>query len=126
MAMGGGAETSAPAQPDPRRPNYLELFSDLAYIFAMITLSKELLHNLTWVGLGQVVVLLLPFTLIWALSAWVGDRLDLNKPSVVPLITGTMAGSLLMAGAVPEAYGDQGLLFAVTYLSIHYLSIIHI
>ncbi|MFC6017868.1 low temperature requirement protein A [Plantactinospora solaniradicis] len=120
MAMGGDAETSRPAQPDPSRPSYLELFFDLAYVFALIALSRVLLDELTWVGLGQILVLLLAFTLIWALSAWVGDRLDLTRPSVAPLIIGIMAGSLLMAGAVPEAYGDRGLLFTVTYLSIHY------
>ncbi|MBE1487456.1 low temperature requirement protein A [Plantactinospora soyae] len=120
MATGGDAGNPAPAQPDPSRPNYLELFFDLAYIFALITLSKKALHDLTWVGLAQTLVLLLAFTLIWALSAWVGDRLDLNQPSVAPLVLGIMAGSLLMAGVVPEAYGDRGLLFAVAYLSIHF------
>jgi low temperature requirement protein LtrA len=120
MATGGDAGTPPPAQPDPSRPHYLELFFDLAYVFALIALSKELLHDLTWAGLGRTLVLLLAFTLIWALSAWVGDRLDLNRPSVAPLVIGIMAGSLMMAGAVPEAYGDRGLLLAVTYLSVHY------
>ncbi|MEN3611589.1 low temperature requirement protein A [Plantactinospora sp. ZYX-F-223] len=122
MAMRGEAGEPAPAsaRPDPTRPTYLELFFDLAYIFALIVVTEELLNDLSWGGTGRAVVLFLAFTLIWALATWAGDLLDLTRPTVVPQVVGVMAGSLLLAGTVPEAYQEGGLLFAVTYLAIHF------
>ncbi|GAB3970727.1 low temperature requirement protein A [Plantactinospora veratri] len=122
MATSGEAGEPAPAavQPDSTRPTYLELFFDLAYVFALIVVTRELLDDLSWGGAGRAVVLFLAFTLIWALATWAGDLLDLTRPSVVPQVVGVMAGSLLLAGMVPDAYHQGGLLFAVTYLTIHF------
>ncbi|MDZ5441587.1 low temperature requirement protein A [Micromonospora sp. 4G57] len=119
MAAEGSAGAAAPTQRDPGRPAYLELFFDLVYIFALITLAKTLAVDLTWTGVGETLVLLLAFTLVWAVTAWAADTLDLARPAVQVQFIGVAAASLLLAAAAPDAYGERGLLFAVTYLVIH-------
>ncbi|RKR92478.1 low temperature requirement protein LtrA [Micromonospora pisi] len=109
----------APRAPLPARPTFPELFFDLVYVFALIFLSRKLVDDLSWTGAAQTLVLLLTFTLIWALTAWAGDSLTQDRPLVAPQLIGVMAGSLLMAAMISDAYGRRGLVFAVTYVTIH-------
>ncbi|MET8909550.1 low temperature requirement protein A [Micromonospora sp. NPDC004551] len=113
---------------DPRdsaRPAFLELFFDLAYVFAMISLVKTLADEVSWTGAGETLVLLLAFTLVWAVTTWAADTLDLMRPAVQVQFIGVAAGSLLLAAAAPEAYDGRGLLFAITYSAIHLGSTIY-
>ncbi|RZU75393.1 low temperature requirement protein LtrA [Micromonospora kangleipakensis] len=119
MAAEGGAGAAAPAQRDPGRPAFMELFFDLVYVFALISLAKTLAADLTWTGVGETLVLLLAFTLVWALTTWGAGIVDLARPAVQVQFIGVAAASLLLAAAAPDAYGERGLLFAVTYLAIH-------
>ncbi|MET8834194.1 low temperature requirement protein A [Micromonospora sp. NPDC004540] len=119
MARDGGADAAAPAPRDPGRPAFLELFFDLAYVVAMISLVKTLGADVSWTGAGETLVLLLAFTLVWALATWSADTLDLARPAVQVHIVGVAAASLLLAAAAPDAYDGRGVLFAVTYLAIH-------
>ncbi|MFE9189498.1 low temperature requirement protein A [Micromonospora sp. NPDC007208] len=115
--MRGDAGVAVPAQPDPARPATLELFFDLAYVFVLLALSEKLLSELTWVGAWQTLILLLAFSLLWALTAWAGDAVDLSEPLIGPQVVLVMAGSLLLASVVADAYGNSGLLFAIVYLT---------
>ncbi|SCL37868.1 Low temperature requirement protein LtrA [Micromonospora rhizosphaerae] len=119
MAAERGTNAAAPAEPDPGRPAFLELFFDLVYVFALISLVKTLAVDLTLTGVGKTLVLLLAFTLVWALTTWAADTLDLARPAVQVQFIGVAAASLLLAAAAPDAYDERGLLFAVTYLAIH-------
>ena len=119
MAAEGGAEAARATRRDRGRPAFLELFFDLVYVFALVSLTKTLAADLTWSGTARTLVLLFAFTLVWALTTWAADTIDLNRPVVQVQVVGVAAASLLLAAAVPEAYGERGLLFAVTYLAIH-------
>ncbi|MFE9691937.1 low temperature requirement protein A [Micromonospora sp. NPDC005806] len=119
MVREGGADAAASAQRDPGRPAFLELFFDLVFVFAMISLVKTLAADVSWTGVGETLVLLLAFTLVWALTTWAADTLDLARPAVQVHYIGVAAASLLLAAAAPDAYDGRGLLFAVTYLTIH-------
>ncbi|MGC4814905.1 low temperature requirement protein A [Micromonospora sp. DT228] len=112
---------AAAAPPDPglERPAFLELFFDLVYVFALITLATVLADNLSWTGLAETVVLLLGFTMIWALTVWGADSVDLTRPSGQGQFIWVAAASLLLAALAADAYGDRALLFATTYVVIH-------
>ncbi|MEV4626130.1 low temperature requirement protein A [Micromonospora sp. NPDC049523] len=124
MANDGSTEAETSAQ-EAERPAFLELFFDLVYVFALLSLADKLVNRMTWAGAGQVLVLLLAFTLIWVLTAWTGSTADLSRPMAQPQVIWAMAGSLLLAAAVPDAYGSRGLLFAITYVLIHLGSILY-
>ncbi|MGC4874695.1 low temperature requirement protein A [Micromonospora sp. DT43] len=118
MATDGDAAAAMPTDPDLGRPAFLELFFDLVYVFALVTLATMLAKDLTWTGLAEVLVLLLAFTMIWALTVWTADTIDLTRPSGQGHLISVAAASLLLAAAAADAYGDRALLFAVTFLAI--------
>ena len=70
MTTDGGAAAASPPDPGLERPAFLELFFDLVYVFALVTLATVLADDLTWTGVAKTLVLLLGFTMIWALTVW--------------------------------------------------------
>ncbi|WP_433126493.1 low temperature requirement protein A [Micromonospora sp. CA-240977] len=118
-ATDSGAAAASPPDPGLERPAFLELFFDLVYIFALVTLATVLAGNLSWTGLAETLVLLLGFTMIWALTVWGADSINLTRPSGQGQFIWVAAASLLLAALAADAYGDRGLLFATTYVVIH-------
>jgi low temperature requirement protein LtrA len=102
----------------PQRPTFLELFFDLAFVLAFFQLSHRLTQDLTWHGALQTLVLLLALWFVWYITAGITDRLDPQRPAVRLLVIATMLGTLVIAAALPEAFGRRGLVFATVYVAI--------
>jgi low temperature requirement protein LtrA len=96
----------------------LELFYDLVFVFAITQVSHFLLEHLTWEGAGQAALVLLVVWWSWNYTTWVTNELDPESITVRMLLIGLMLASFLMAVAIPEAFGDRGLLFAGAYVAI--------
>ncbi len=96
----------------------LELFYDLVFVFAVTQVSHHLLGHLSWAGAGQSAILLVAVWWSWNYTTWVTNELDPESPVVRMVIVGVMLGSLLMAVAIPRAFGDRALLFAGAYVAI--------
>src|SRR3954451_22434502 len=94
----------------------LELFYDLVFVFAVTQISHLLLHELTWKGLGKAAIILLVVWWAWNYTTWVMNELDPESPAVRALLITATLLSLLMAVAVPEAFGSRALLFACSYV----------
>jgi low temperature requirement protein LtrA len=103
---------------DEQRATTLELFYDLVFVFAITQISHLLLEHLTWEGVGQSLVTLLAVWWSWNYTTWVTNELDPESVVVRLLIIALMLASLLMAIAIPEAFGDRALLFAGAYVAI--------
>jgi low temperature requirement protein LtrA len=97
---------------------FLELFYDLVFVFAVTQVSHLLLEHLTWEGAGQAGLVLLVVWWAWQYTTWVTNELDPESTLVRLLLIGLMLASLLMAIAIPEAFGDRALLFAGSYVAI--------
>ncbi|MEU4481851.1 low temperature requirement protein A [Micromonospora sp. NPDC023966] len=97
----------------------LELFFDLAFVFALTQLSRVLVSNLTWSGAYQTFVLLLALWWIWTVTAWLTNRLDPRRPAVQLVVLGTMIASLVMAAVLTDAFGERGLVFASVSAVLH-------
>ena len=54
----------------------------------------------------------------WNYTTWVTNELDPDSVVVRLLLIGLMFASLLMAVAIPEAFGERGMLFAASYVAI--------
>jgi low temperature requirement protein LtrA len=104
---------------EPPRAVFLELFFDLVFVYALAQLSQEWLQHLTWTGTFQSLLLLLTLWWVWSVTAWVTDLYDPRRPSIQLVVIATMLGTLLMAAALPQAFGRWGLIFAGTYVAIH-------
>jgi low temperature requirement protein LtrA len=109
----------------PRRPGAegqratsLELFYDLVFVFAITQVSHLLLAHLTWEGAGQSTLVLLVVWWAWNYTTWVTNELDPESIAVRGVLIAIMLASLLLAVAIPEAFGERALLFAGSYVAI--------
>jgi low temperature requirement protein LtrA len=103
---------------EQQRATTLELFYDLVFVFAITQVSHLLLQHLTWEGAGQAVLVLLVVWWAWNYTTWVTNELDPDSPVVRLVLIAIMLASLLMAVAIPQAFGDRALLFAGSYVAI--------
>jgi low temperature requirement protein LtrA len=101
-----------------QRATTLELFYDLVFVFAITQVSHLLLEHLTWEGAGQSALVLLVVWWSWNYTTWVTNELDPESVVVRLLLIAMMLASLLMAIAIPDAFGDKALLFAASYVAI--------
>jgi low temperature requirement protein LtrA len=96
----------------------VELFFDLVYVFAVTQLSHQILADLSLAGVARAVFLLLVVWWAWIYTTWMANWFDPDSPAVRAVLTAVMLGSLLMAAALPEAFGERGLLFAASYVAL--------
>ena len=96
----------------------LELFYDLVFVFAITQVSHLLLDHLTWTGAGHALLVLLVVWWSWNFTTWATNELDPESRWVRVLMIGLMLLGLIMAVAIPEAFGDRALLFAGAYVAI--------
>ena len=111
------AELVRDADSEPRTTT-LELFYDLVFVFAITQVSHLLLDNLTWRGAGQAALILLVVWWSWNYTTWVTNELDPDSVLVRLLLIVLMLASLLMAIAIPDAFGERALMFAGSYVAI--------
>jgi low temperature requirement protein LtrA len=103
---------------EEQRATTLELFYDLVFVFAVTQVSHLLLEHLTWAGAAQSVLLLMVVWWSWNYTTWATNELDPASAVVRVLIIAVMLASLVMAVAIPDAFGDRALLFAGGYVAI--------
>ncbi len=103
---------------EEQRATALELFYDLAFVFAITQVSHLFLDDLSWTGAAQALLVLLVVWWAWNYTTWVTNELDPDSIVVRAVLMVVMLLSLLMAVAIPEAFGAHALLFAVSYVGI--------
>ena len=101
-----------------RRATYFELFFDLVYVFAVTQLSHHLLAHLTWEGAAETAFLLLAVYWAWNYTTWMTNWFDPEVVAVRLLLVFVMLASLLMAVSITTAFGDHGVLLAVSYCAL--------
>lgn len=94
------------------RVTFEELFFDLVYVFAVTQLSHELLHNLTPTGVAETLILWFAVWLGWQYTCWVTNWFDPETPRIRRLVFSIMFAGLIMASAIPSAFGERGLVVA--------------
>src|SRR5829696_6143737 len=96
----------------------LELFFDLVFVFAVTQLSHRLLDHLTVGGALETLLLLVAVWRAWVDTTWVTNWFDPERTPLRLLLISLMLVSLLMSVAIPEAFGEHGLMFALAYVTI--------
>jgi low temperature requirement protein LtrA len=96
----------------------LELFFDLVYVFAVTQLSHRLLEHLSLRGVLETLMLLLAVWGVWIYTAWFTNWFDPTRLAVRLVLVAVMLASLVMSVAIPEAFGERGLMFALAYVAI--------
>jgi low temperature requirement protein LtrA len=101
-----------------QRVRPLELFFDLVYVFAITQLSHLLLDHLTIEGALETLFLLLAVWWAWVYTTWVVNWFDPDRLPVRLMLVAVMLASLVMSVAIPDAFGERGLMFALAYVAI--------
>lgn len=100
------------------RVSFAELFFDLVFVFAIIQISHFLLYHYDMTGAMQTGLLFLAVWWVWIYTTRVMNRLDPDLPSVRGLLFALMLAGLFLSMAVPQAFGDRGLVFALAYVAM--------
>src|SRR5829696_8047451 len=121
------AEEAIPQKGDPddseKRVAPLELFFDLVFVFALTQVTELMSDNPTWEGLGQGMLVLAALWWAWGAYAWLTNYVAADQDLERMLMFGVMGGMLIAALAVPHAFEDDALLFAVAYAVTRWLHI---
>ncbi len=96
----------------------VELFFDLAYVFAFSQLVSLILHEPTWKGIGQASLLFMLLWLPWSQFTWSANAVSGNSRSIRVIFLAATAASVPMAASINSALDGGGLLFAVPLASI--------
>lgn len=100
------------------RVSFGELFYDLVFVFAITQISHFLLHHFTLHGALETLFLFVAVWWVWIYSTWVFNRLDPEMIPVRGLLFLMMAGGLFLSMAIPQAFGDRGLIFALAFVGM--------
>jgi low temperature requirement protein LtrA len=100
---------------EEKRVSWAELFFDLVFVFAVTEVSALLQQRHSWAALLRALVLFVPIYWMWVGTAVQTNLRDVSRPAVRIEVFAVGLAAVFMALAVPEAYGDLGLLFACAY-----------
>ena len=107
---------TAHAEPMEQRVTPLELFFDLVFVFAITRVTALMAHDLSWTTIGQGLLVLAALWWGWAAFAWLTNHVAGDDLQARLVVFVAMAAMVLVALAVPEAFGDHALVFALGYL----------
>jgi low temperature requirement protein LtrA len=93
----------------------LELFFDLVFVLALTQCTALMAAEPTWTGLGKGLLVLGVLWWSWVGYAWLTSVLDPEEGGVRIVMFAAMAALLVAALCVPDAFGDEALLFAIAY-----------
>ena len=102
----------------PAAVSPLELFFDLIFVFAVTQLSHYLLVALTPLGAVQTAILFGAVWWAWMYTTWATNWVDPDRGPNRVMLGAVMLASLVMSTAIPDAFGEAGLRFALAYVAI--------
>src|SRR5215212_546223 len=100
---------------DEGRVTALELFFDLVFVLALTQCTALMASDPTWTGLARGIAVLGVMWWCWVGYTWLCSVVDPEEGTVRIVMFTAMAGLLLAALAIPDAFGDEALLFAIAY-----------
>jgi low temperature requirement protein LtrA len=109
---------------EEERVTPLELFFDLVFVLAITQCTALMAHEPTWQGLVRGLLALGVLWWCWVGYAWLTSVVDPEEGAVRIAMFGSMAALLVAALAVPHAFNDDGLVFAIAYGIARYAQVI--
>jgi low temperature requirement protein LtrA len=102
----------------------LELFFDLVFVFAITQVTALLADNSTWGGVLRGMLVLAALWWAWVAYAWLTSTLDVDEGGVRLAMLASLGAMLIVALAVPGAFGDDAVLFGAAYLLVRLLHLV--
>src|SRR4028118_1790250 len=126
MSTVGPANTATEGADLPeRRVTPLELFFDLVFVFALTQVTGFLADHLTWIGMLEGAALLVVLWWAWGGYSWLTNAVPAEEviPARLVILT-AMAAMLVASLAVPDAFGEYGVLFGLAYFVVRLLQVL--
>lgn len=109
--------------PEDQSATFIELFFDLVFVFA-VTQVVGLLHDgLTWVNVGRAVLVFWLMWWAWTQFTWTLNAADTTHPWVELGTLVATAATFFMAVALPNAFQERALGFAVAYVLVRLIGL---
>jgi low temperature requirement protein LtrA len=93
----------------------LELFFDLVFVLGFTQCTALMADQGDWEGIGRGMLVLAVLWWAWVGYAWLTSVIEPEEGAVRIVMFAAMAGLIIVALCVPEAFGDRALLFAIAY-----------
>ena len=111
-----GAETGA--SESEQRVTPLELFFDLVFVLSFTQVTARIADDPTWESLGEGLLILMAVWWAWGAYGWLTNAIDADQNANRLAMFAAMAAMLVVSLAIPEAFGDLGLLFGCAYFFV--------
>lgn len=105
---------------DGENVTFLELFFDLVLVLALTQATAIMAADPSWSGLAKGALVLGVMWWAWVGYAWLTSVIDPDQGWTRVVIAGAMAGLLVCAITLPEAFDDESLTFAIAYGVVRY------
>jgi low temperature requirement protein LtrA len=102
-------------QAGERRVGVLELFFDLVFVLAITQVTSYLASHLNWLGVAEGLIILGLMWWAWVGYSWLTNSVDSDDVPARLTIFVAMAALVVVALAMPGAFGDEALLMACAY-----------
>jgi low temperature requirement protein LtrA len=88
------------------------------FVFAVTQISHLLLAHPDIEHALQSAFLIVAMWVVWMWTTWATNWLDVEKTPVRLMLFAVMGGGLILAAAIPGAFGERGLVFAGAFVAI--------
>ena len=113
-----------PPEEREQRVTPLELFFDLVFVYAITQVTRLMARDPTWQGVGRGLAVLAAIWWTWTGYAWLTNALEPEEGNVRAGMFGAMATMLVVALAIPDAFREDAMLFAVAYFVVGLLNLV--
>ena len=120
---GGGAPVQIAAE-EEERVTPLELFFDLVFVLSFTQVTLFMADEGTWSAIGEGMLILAAVWWAWAAYGWLTNAIDPDENVNRLCMFAAMAAMLLVSLSIPEAFGDEGLLFGISYFFVRVMHLV--
>ena len=115
---------------ETHRVTTFELFFDLVFVFAFTQVTEFMVHEHSWLGVLQGMVILVLLWWSWAPFSWLANQAHADEGLMRFGLCAVMVAVFMAALAIPEAFHDLDgglhgpLVLAVTYTAVRVLHLV--
>ena len=120
----GTVNNASIVSPHDQSVTFVELFFDLDFVFSITQAVGFLHHHLDWAGVGQTVLLFWLIWWAWTQFTWALNAADTTHVWIELATLLTTGVAFFMAVAVPGAFGDDALWFALPYVAVRVIGLV--
>jgi len=114
--------------PEDQKVTFVELFFDLVFVFSVTQVVGLLHHGIDWIAAGRSMLVFWLVWWTWTQFTWSLNAADTTHTMVQLSVLVATGIAFFLAVAVPDAFGERALWFAITYvlvravgLGLHYV-----